>query len=93
MASGTGLWIHKRLGWPGFAWDGGALAARLAEARHRQGLLLGRMEGLGFALRREGSQQAVHPRDDGRVGAIRLLGDSAAPATPKFHRHHRRRLA
>jgi Fic family protein len=48
-------WIHEHTDWPHFTWDGGALAPRLAEVRHRQGRLLGRMDSLGFALRREAS--------------------------------------
>lgn len=48
-------YIHERLGWPQFTWDGDALASELAAVRHRQGRLLGRMEGLGFELRAEAS--------------------------------------
>ena len=47
------MWIYEHRGWPGFAWDAEGLACGLAEVRHRQGRLLGRMEGLGFDLRRE----------------------------------------
>lgn len=46
-------YIHEKSDWPAFRWDAGALAARLATVRHRQGRLLGRMEGLGFKLRNE----------------------------------------
>lgn len=46
-------YIHQLSHWPAFRWDQEALAARLAEVRHRQGRLLGRMEGLGFALQQE----------------------------------------
>ncbi len=46
-------YIHQRPDWPHFQWDQEALAAPLAEIRHRQGRLLGRMEGLGFALQKE----------------------------------------
>lgn len=46
-------YIHQRDDWPEFRWDEAALAARLAAVRHRQGRLLGRMEGLGFDLRNE----------------------------------------
>jgi Fic family protein len=46
-------YIHKRDDWPVFRWDEGAIAAKLAAVRHRQGRLLGRMEGLGFDLRNE----------------------------------------
>ena len=47
------LYIHQLPDWPTFHWDQDALAAPLAAVRHRQGRLLGRMEGLGFALQRE----------------------------------------
>ena len=46
-------YIHERDDWPAFRWDQGVLAAKLADVRHRQGRLLGRMEGLGFDLRNE----------------------------------------
>ena len=47
------LYIHQRPDWPRFHWDQDALAAPLAEIRHRQGRLLGRMEGLAFGLQKE----------------------------------------
>ena len=43
-------YIHQLPDWPRFRWDREALAGPLAEIRHRQGRLLGRMEGLGFTL-------------------------------------------
>lgn len=46
-------YIHQLEGWPRFQWDAGILAPLLAETRHAQGRLLGRMEGLGFRLRDE----------------------------------------
>ena len=49
------MWIHEHHSWPDFTWDEGKLASMLADVRHRQGRLLGRMEGLGFELRREAS--------------------------------------
>lgn len=49
------MWIHEHSDWPNFTWDVKALASKLAEIRHRQGRLLGRMEGLGFELKREAS--------------------------------------
>lgn len=39
--------------WPKWAWQEGRIAMPLARARHRQGLLLGRMQALGFQLRAE----------------------------------------
>lgn len=48
-----GAYIHERAGWPGFSWDHERISARLVDVRHRQGLLIGRMKGLGFQLRAE----------------------------------------
>jgi len=45
--------------WPAFVWSHERLAAPLAEARHRQGRLLGRMEALGFRLREEATLQTL----------------------------------
>ncbi len=49
------MWIHEHQNWPNFTWNAQALASKLADIRHRQGRLLGRMEGLGFELKREAS--------------------------------------
>ena len=49
------MWIHEHQDWPIFTWDIESLASKLADIRHRQGRLLGRMEGLGFELKREAS--------------------------------------
>ena len=49
------MWIHEHQNWPDFTWDTEALVSRLADIRYRQGRLLGRMEGLGFELKREAS--------------------------------------
>ncbi len=46
-------YVHQLPGWPRFRWDQEALAGLLAEIRHRQGRLLGRMESLGFTLQKE----------------------------------------
>src|SRR5580658_8535637 len=48
-----GTYIHERTGWPGFRWDHARISPRLVDVRHRQGRLIGRMEGLGFQLRAE----------------------------------------
>jgi len=49
------MWIYKHQDWPNFTWDAQKLSSKLADVRHRQGRLLGRMEGLGFELKREAS--------------------------------------
>ena len=47
--------MHEHNDWPNFTFDPSLLVSKLAGVRHRQGRLLGRMEGLGFALKREAS--------------------------------------
>jgi len=47
------MYIHEGKDWPKLHWDPGKLADLLADVRHRQGRLLGQMEGLGFRLREE----------------------------------------
>ncbi|SEO22417.1 Fic family protein [Bradyrhizobium sp. OK095] len=52
-------YIHETADWPAFRWSADKLAARLAQVRHKQGRLLGRMESLGFDLRAEASLQTL----------------------------------
>jgi Fic family protein len=52
-------YIHELPDWPRFRWDHEVLAAPLAAVRHRQGRLIGRMEGLGFSLRNEAMLQTL----------------------------------
>jgi Fic family protein len=53
------MYIHERKEWPEFRWNQSALTGRLAEVRHAQGRLLGRMEALGFPLREEATLQTL----------------------------------
>jgi Fic family protein len=48
-----GIYIHEQAAWPGFRWDHARISEHLVDVRHRQGRLIGRMEGLGFQLRAE----------------------------------------
>lgn len=52
-------YIHELKGWPGFTWSQDKIVAKLAAVRHRQGCLLGRMDGLGFALRNEAKLETL----------------------------------
>lgn len=45
--------IHENPNWPKLHWDYDTLASRLAALRYREGLLIGRMQGLGLDLRQE----------------------------------------
>jgi len=51
-------YIHELPDWPKFHWN----QDKLAEVRHRQGRLIGRMEGMGFHLRKEATLQTPDPR-------------------------------
>ncbi|HEY3763254.1 MAG TPA: Fic family protein [Verrucomicrobiae bacterium] len=53
------MYIHEQKDWPKLRWNGEKLATRLADVRHRQGRLIGRMEGLGFRLREEAVLQTL----------------------------------
>src|SRR5436190_3998694 len=46
-------YIYQLKGWPTFQWSQEKLASLLINVRHRQGRLLGRMEGIGFNLQAE----------------------------------------
>lgn len=52
-------YIHELKNWPAFEWDAQKIALLLADVRHRQGRLIGRMEGLGFDLRAEATLQTL----------------------------------
>lgn len=53
------MYIHEQSEWPGFRWNHAELADLLAEVRHLQGRLLGRMDELGFQLREEATLQTL----------------------------------
>jgi Fic family protein len=50
---GIPTYFYQLENWPNFTWEQGKIALKLAEVRHHQGLLLGRMEGIGFRLQAE----------------------------------------
>lgn len=53
------MYIWQLPDWPNFRWDSAKLLIPLANARHRQGRLLGTMARLGFPLQREAELQAL----------------------------------
>ena len=55
----TFKYIHERSEWPKFHWAQDQLAPVVTSIRHRQGRLLGRMEGLGFALQKEAELESL----------------------------------
>lgn len=52
-------YIHQLKDWPHFKWDKDKLTEKLAMVRHIQGRLIGRMEGLGFALQEQAVLQSL----------------------------------
>ena len=52
-------YIYQQDQWPNFYWDQKTLFKILTEVRHRQGRLLGMMEGLGFSLQEEATLQTL----------------------------------
>lgn len=89
-------YIHELPEWPEIRWDHKVLAEPLAAVRHRQGRLIGRMEGLGFALRNEAMLQTLTEdvlksseiegenldRDQVRSSIARRLGMDIGALTP-----------
>ena len=53
------VYIHQLRDWPHFKWDDQKLLELLAGVRHRQGKLLGNMQGLGFDLQNEATLQTI----------------------------------
>ncbi len=53
------MWIHEHKNWTRFFWDIERLAFKLADVRYHQGLLLGKMKGLGFELKQEASLETL----------------------------------
>lgn len=53
------MYIHERNNWPQFSWDAASISAALGAIRHRQGRILGQMEGLGFEVREETMLRAL----------------------------------
>ena len=47
------MWIHEHQHWTNFYWNIEALAFKLSDVRHRQGLLIGQMQNIGFELKQE----------------------------------------
>jgi Fic family protein len=53
------MYIHTREDWPDFTWNEVTFLKLLSDIRHRQGRLIGRMEGLGFSLQNEATLQTM----------------------------------
>src|SRR5271155_5066827 len=53
------VYLYQNKDWPHFRWEAELLASHLSSARYKQGLLLGRMKGLGYQLKNEATLAAL----------------------------------
>lgn len=53
------MYLHERDDWPDWSWGSDRLAGLLADVRHKQGYLMGRMEALGFELRAQAELETL----------------------------------
>lgn len=49
------MYVYERPNWPSFTYDNQSLLKLLGDVRHLQGKIIGKMEALGFDLRKEAS--------------------------------------
>jgi Fic family protein len=52
-------YIHLSKEWPAFKWEDDKIILLLSKVRHKQGRLLGKLEGLGFRLREEATLETL----------------------------------
>jgi len=69
-------YIHEAPAWPELRWDKERLADLLADVRHRQGRLVGRMQALGLDLREEA---ALRTLTDDVVKTSEIEGEKLSP--------------
>ena len=53
------MYIHEQKNWPKFTWDAEIITKILGSVRHRQGLILGQMQALGFRIQEETMLKAL----------------------------------
>ncbi|MEE8058607.1 MAG: Fic family protein [Pseudomonadales bacterium] len=66
-------YIWEQDNWPKVTWDGERLLHLLARVSHEQGLLLGRMDGLGFDLKNEAQ---LHSLTDEVINSSEIEGET-----------------
>lgn len=89
-------YIHLLKDWPAFKWEDDKIILPLSTVRHKQGRLLGKLEGLGFRLREEATLETLTqdvvksseiegeklPADQVRSSIARRLGIEIAGEVP-----------
>jgi Fic family protein len=89
-------YIHQLRAWPSFEWEDEQIVLPLSQVRHKQGRLLGKLEDLGFKLKKEATLETLTqeviksseiegeklPHDQVRSSVARKLGLELAGAVP-----------
>ena len=70
-------YIYQHDNWPNFIWDASLLSGKLGEIRFQQGQILGRLDALGFTLRR---QSLVNTLADEIRHSAEIEGEKLDPA-------------
>ena len=70
------MWIHEDKDWTNFTWSNDVIATKLANTRHLQGRLLGRMENLGFELKNEATLSTL---TNDVIKSAAIEGETLAP--------------
>ncbi|MDT8385553.1 MAG: Fic family protein [Gammaproteobacteria bacterium] len=70
------MYLWEQPDWPAFSWDEQSLTNLLAYVAREQGRLLGKMEGLGFDLRREAH---LHTLTEDVIKSSEIEGEVLAP--------------
>jgi Fic family protein len=52
-------YVHLLKDWPDFSWEDDKIISPLSTVRHKQGRLIGKLEGLGFRLREEATLETL----------------------------------
>ncbi|MCK5210615.1 MAG: DUF4172 domain-containing protein, partial [Cyclobacteriaceae bacterium] len=53
------MFIYQKRNWPEFYWEIEKISKILVSVRHKQGRLVGRMEGMGFHLQSEATLNTI----------------------------------
>ena len=70
------MYLWERKDWPQFTWDNQKLGGLLVQVAREQGRLLGKMEGIGFDLRREAH---LHALTEDVLKSSEIEGEILAP--------------
>lgn len=53
------MWIYDQDKWPNFSWEDKSITSKLALARNKQGILMGKMQMVGFELKDEATLKTI----------------------------------